>query len=64
MLPLSDEYLKQCEYAARRFSGAYTGTSGSLAAMLLHCLDEIRTLRAELSKERDDSTPWWLSPHD
>ena len=33
--PLTDAYLLECEQAARRFSGAYTGTSGSLAAMVL-----------------------------
>lgn len=47
--PLTDEYLEQCEHAARRFSGAYTGTSGSLAAMLLHCLAEVRRLRMKLA---------------
>jgi hypothetical protein len=45
--PLTDAYLLQCEQAARRFSGAYTGTSGSLAAMLLHTLAEIRRLKGE-----------------
>lgn len=63
-MPLSDEYLQQAEWDARRFQGAYTGTAGTLAAHVLRLLDEIRTLRAELFKERDDSTPWWLSPHD
>jgi len=63
-MPLSDEYLQQAEWDARRFQGAYTGTSGTLAAHVLRILDELRTLRAELARERDDSTPWWLSPHD
>jgi hypothetical protein len=45
--PLADAYLLECEQAARRFSGAYTGTSGSLAAMLLHTLAEIRRIKAE-----------------
>jgi len=26
--PLAAEYLQQCEYRARKFAGAYTGTSG------------------------------------
>ena len=43
--PLPDEYLTQCEQAARRFSGAYTGTSGTLAAMVLHLLGEVRRLK-------------------
>lgn len=63
-MPLSDEYLQEAEWDARRFSGAYTGTAGTLAAHVLRMLDEIRRLRAELARERDDSTPWWLSPHD
>jgi hypothetical protein len=45
--PLTDAYLLKCEQAARRFQGAWTGTSGSLAAMLLHTLAEIRRLKAE-----------------
>lgn len=61
---LTDAYLQQAEWDARRFQGAYTGTAGTLAAHVLRMLDEIRTLRAELSKERDDSTPWWRMPHD
>jgi hypothetical protein len=45
--PLTDAYLLECETRARQFSGAYTGTSGTLAAMLLHALAEIRRLKAE-----------------
>jgi hypothetical protein len=45
--PLTDSYLLECEQAARRFSGAYTGTSGSLAAMVLHLLGEVQRLKAE-----------------
>jgi hypothetical protein len=45
--PLTDAYLLECEQAARRFSGAYTGTSGSLAAMVLHLLGEVQRLKAE-----------------
>ena len=63
-MQLSDEYLQQAEWDARRFQGAYTGTAGTLAAHVLRMLDEIRSLRAKLTRERDDSTPWWLSPHD
>jgi hypothetical protein len=43
--PLTDAYLLECEQAARRFSGAYTGTSGSLAAMVLHLLGEVERLK-------------------
>ncbi len=45
--PLADAYLLECEQAARRFSGAYTGTSGSMAAMVLHLLGEVQRLKAE-----------------
>ena len=45
--PLTDAYLLECEMRARQFSGAYTGTSGTLAAMLMHTLAEIRRLKAE-----------------
>jgi hypothetical protein len=45
--PLTDAYLAECEQRARRFSGAYTGTSGSLAAMVLILLAEVRRLKVE-----------------
>jgi hypothetical protein len=43
--PLTDDYLAECEQRARRFSGAYTGTSGTLAADVLRLLAEIRRLK-------------------
>jgi hypothetical protein len=43
--PLSDEYLQQCEYDARKFSGAWTGTSGTLAAHVMRLLAELRRLK-------------------
>jgi len=42
--PLSDAYLQQCEFDARRFSGAYTGTAGTLAAHVMRLLAEVRRL--------------------
>ena len=54
--PLTDAYLVQCEQAARRFSGAYTGTSGSLAAMLLHAIAEIRRLKVAAAM-KENQTP-------
>jgi hypothetical protein len=54
---LTDEYLLECERAARRFQGAWTGTSGSLAAMLMHALGEIQRLKVELARrEQLDET--------
>jgi hypothetical protein len=35
------------EQAARRFSGAYTGTSGTLAGYVIHLLQEVQRLKAE-----------------
>jgi hypothetical protein len=40
--PLTDAYLAECEHRARRFSGAYTGTSGTLAADVMRLLFEVR----------------------
>ena len=60
-VPLADSYLHECEQAARRFSGAYTGTAGTLAGMVLHCLREIRRLKIELAVEqarREVLTTW------
>lgn len=44
-MTLTDEQLQQMEWAARRFQGAWTGTSGSLAAMLLQAVQEVRRLQ-------------------
>jgi len=45
--PLPDAYLLECELRARKFSGAYTGTSGTLAADVLRLLAEISRLKGE-----------------
>jgi hypothetical protein len=50
--PLTDAYLAQCEQDARRFSGAYTGTSGALAAHVMRLLKERERLAEELAVER------------
>jgi hypothetical protein len=44
---LTPDYLQQCEYRARKFAGAYTGTSGSLAADVLRLLIEVRRLKVQ-----------------
>jgi hypothetical protein len=41
---LTDDDLARMEHRARRFSGAYTGTSGTLAADVLRLLAERRRL--------------------
>ena len=43
--PLDDAYLQQCEWDARKFSGAWTGTSGTLAAHVMRLLAEVRRLK-------------------
>jgi hypothetical protein len=55
--PLTDAYLAECEYRARRFSGAFTGTSGTLAAMVLTLLAEVRRLRVELAQRDERRQP-------
>jgi hypothetical protein len=49
---LSDAYLQQAEFDARRFSGAYTGTSGTLAAHVMRLLAELSRTKGELAVER------------
>lgn len=54
--PLSDAYLQQAEFDARKFSGAYTGTSGTLAAHVMRLLAEVRRLKVE-SAYRENTGP-------
>jgi hypothetical protein len=49
--PLADAYLAQCEQDARRFSGAYTGTSGTLAAHVMRLLAEVRRLQVAAAQQ-------------
>jgi len=53
--PLTDAYLLECEQAARRFSGAYTGTSGSLAAMVLHLVGEVQRLKVAAALKENET---------
>ena len=55
--PLTDAYLAECEQRARRFSGAYTGTSGDLAARLLHCIAEVKRLKVEAAYRENRRMP-------
>jgi hypothetical protein len=48
--PLTSDDLAQMEHRARRFSGAYTGTAGTLAADVIRLLIERRRLLVELSR--------------
>jgi hypothetical protein len=46
---LTDDDLARMEHRARRFSGSYTGTSGTLAADVLRLLAERRRLLSLLA---------------
>jgi len=50
--PLTPDDLVTMEQAARRFSGAYTGTSGTLAGMVILLLKDRARLVQELAVER------------
>ena len=47
--PLSDAYLLECELRARQFSGAFTGTSGTLAADVMRLLAELSRVKGRLA---------------
>lgn len=47
--PLTDAYLLKCEFRARAFSGAFTGTSGTLAADVLRLLAELSRVNGKLA---------------
>jgi hypothetical protein len=49
MNSLTDAYLAQCEWDARKFSGAYTGTSGTLAAHVMRLLAELSRVKGKLA---------------
>lgn len=49
---LTDAYLAEAEQDARRFSGAYTGTSGTLAAHVMRLLAELSRVKGDLAVER------------
>ena len=53
MEKLSDAYLQQCEFDARKFSGCWDqGTSGTLAAHVMRLLAELSRTKGELAVER------------
>jgi len=62
--PLTEDDLAQMEHRARRFSGAYTGTSGTLAADVIRLLYERQRLLAELARNAERAQPYWSQPHD
>ena len=65
--PLTDAYLLEAEMRARQFSGAYTGTSGTLAADVLRLLGELSRVKGEMAVQRatnDERRQFWNEPHD
>ena len=64
--PLADAYLLEAELRARKFSGAYTGTSGTLAADVLRLLAEVSRLKGEAAVQRarrEQHTCRWGDDH-
>lgn len=56
--PLSDAYLQQCEWDARKFQGCWdTGTSGVLAAHVMRLLRELSRVKGEAAVMRA-ATRW------
>lgn len=49
------DYLTDIEYRARRFSGAYTGTSGTLAAGVINLINERKQMEATISRLEADN---------
>ena len=47
--PLTAAYLLEAEMRARKFSGAFTGTSGTLAADVLRLLAELSRVKGKLA---------------
>lgn len=62
-MPLTSDDVARMEHRARRFSGAYTGTAGTLAGDVIRLLRERQRLLVELARfaERVD---YWRHPHD
>ena len=52
MVTLTEDDLREAERAARRFSGAYFGTAGSLAAWVLRLIGRVRDLEGTTPPRR------------
>lgn len=62
-VPLTSDDLARMEHRARRFSGAYTGTSGTLAGDVIRLLRERQRLLVEIAR-RDERQDYWRDAHD
>ena len=56
--PLTENDLARMEHRARAFQGAFTGTSGTLAADVLRLLAERARLLCELARAEERITYW------
>jgi hypothetical protein len=52
------------EQAARRYQGAWTGTSGTLAAHVMRLIQEVRRLQVEAAYRRELRRPMPPLNHD
>ena len=55
---LTEDDLARMEHRARQFQGAFTGTSGTLAADVLRLLAERARLLRELARAEERITYW------
>ena len=55
---LTEDDLVRMEHRARRFQGAFTGTSGTLAADVIRLLAERARLLCELARAEEKITYW------
>jgi hypothetical protein len=55
---LTEDDLTRMEHRARKFQGAWTGTSGTLAADVMRLLEERRRLLCELARAEERVTYW------
>lgn len=55
--PLTPEEMATMEQAARRYQGAWTGTSGTLAAHVMRLIQEVRRLQVEAAYRRELRRP-------
>lgn len=62
--PLTPEELATMEQAARRYQGAWTGTSGTLAAHVMRLIQEVRRLQVEAAYRRELRRPMPPLNHD
>ena len=51
---LTPDELATMEQAARRFSGAYTGTSGTLAGYVIRLLNEVQRLKVAAALKENE----------